>query len=142
MHVQSCCFAYKTYCFLTFSWLSTSLDLKVPIIRVNFPILSKNALNFCHQRKSSDRKRIARLSDWLPSFYCTKLWKLAFHHFLSVRNFLCICLTNERSCACIYMSVPLQLITCIMWSSNLSVMLPHKPWHFVLFWCLLPTKLL
>ena len=31
MHVQSCCFAYKTYCFLTFSSPSASLDLKVPI---------------------------------------------------------------------------------------------------------------
>ena len=30
MHVQSCCFAYKTYCFLTFSLPSASLDLKVP----------------------------------------------------------------------------------------------------------------
>ena len=32
MHVQSCCFAYKTYCFLTFSLPSASLDLKVPHI--------------------------------------------------------------------------------------------------------------
>ena len=32
MHVQNCCFAYKTYCFLTFSLPSASLDLKVPII--------------------------------------------------------------------------------------------------------------
>ena len=33
MHVQSCCFAHKTYCFfLTFSLPSGSLDLKVPII--------------------------------------------------------------------------------------------------------------
>ena len=31
MHVQSCCFAYNTYCFLTFSSPSASLDLKVPI---------------------------------------------------------------------------------------------------------------
>ena len=30
MHVQSCCFAYKTYCFLTLSFPSASLDLKVP----------------------------------------------------------------------------------------------------------------
>ena len=30
MHVQSCCFVYKTYCFLTFSSPSASLDLKVP----------------------------------------------------------------------------------------------------------------
>ena len=30
MHVQSCCFAYKTDCFLTFSLPSASLDLKVP----------------------------------------------------------------------------------------------------------------
>ena len=32
MHVQSCCFAYKTYYFLTFSSPSASLDLKVPCI--------------------------------------------------------------------------------------------------------------
>ena len=31
VHMQSCCFANQTYCFLTFSLLSTSLDLKVPI---------------------------------------------------------------------------------------------------------------
>ena len=31
MHVQSC-FASKTYCFLTFSLPSASLDLKVPIV--------------------------------------------------------------------------------------------------------------
>ena len=30
MQVQSCCFAYKTYCFLTFSSPYASLDLKVP----------------------------------------------------------------------------------------------------------------
>ena len=34
MHVQSCCFAYKTHCFLTFSLLSASLDLKVSIVRL------------------------------------------------------------------------------------------------------------
>ena len=34
MHVQSCCFAYKTHCFLTFSLLSVSLDLKVSIVRL------------------------------------------------------------------------------------------------------------
>ena len=33
MHVQSCSFAYKTYCFLTFSSPSASLDLKVPTNR-------------------------------------------------------------------------------------------------------------
>ena len=32
VHVQSCCFANKTYCFLTFSLPSASLDLKVPIL--------------------------------------------------------------------------------------------------------------
>ena len=32
MHVQSCCFASKTYWFLTFSSPSASLDLKVPNI--------------------------------------------------------------------------------------------------------------
>ena len=31
MHVQSCGFAHKVYCFLTFSLPSASLDLKVPI---------------------------------------------------------------------------------------------------------------
>ena len=30
MHVQSCCFAYKTYCFLSFSLPSASLDFKFP----------------------------------------------------------------------------------------------------------------
>ena len=30
MHVQSCCFADKTYCFLTFSLPSAPLDSKVP----------------------------------------------------------------------------------------------------------------
>ena len=30
MHVQSCCFGYETYCFLTFSSPSASLDLTVP----------------------------------------------------------------------------------------------------------------
>ena len=30
VHVQSCCFANKTYCVLTFSLPSASLDLKVP----------------------------------------------------------------------------------------------------------------
>ena len=30
MHVQSCCFAHKTYCFLMCLLPSTSLDLKVP----------------------------------------------------------------------------------------------------------------
>ena len=34
MHVQSCCFAYKTHCFLTFSLLSASLALKVCIVRL------------------------------------------------------------------------------------------------------------
>ena len=34
MHVQSCCFAYKTHCFLTFSLLSASLALKVSIVRL------------------------------------------------------------------------------------------------------------
>ena len=33
MHVQSCCFYYKTYCFLTFSSPSASFDLKVPIVQ-------------------------------------------------------------------------------------------------------------
>ena len=33
MHVQSCCFDYKTYCFLTFSSPSESLDLKVTILQ-------------------------------------------------------------------------------------------------------------
>ena len=32
VHVQSCCFANKTHCFLTFSLPSASLDLKVPIV--------------------------------------------------------------------------------------------------------------
>ena len=33
MHMQSCCFAYKTYCFFfTFSLPSASLDLEVPIL--------------------------------------------------------------------------------------------------------------
>ena len=35
MHVQSCSFAYKTYCFLTFSSPSASLDLKVPNGNIN-----------------------------------------------------------------------------------------------------------
>ena len=34
VHVQSCCYANKTYCFLTFSLPSASLDLKVPIILI------------------------------------------------------------------------------------------------------------
>ena len=34
VHVQSCCFANKTYCFLTFSLPSASWDLKVPIILI------------------------------------------------------------------------------------------------------------
>ena len=34
MHAQSCCFAYETHCFLTFSLLSVSLALKVSIVRL------------------------------------------------------------------------------------------------------------
>ena len=37
LHVQSCYFAYKTYCFLMFSSLSASLDLKVPNISSRWP---------------------------------------------------------------------------------------------------------
>ena len=37
MHVQSCCFDYKTYCFLTFSSPSASLGLKVPINKIGRP---------------------------------------------------------------------------------------------------------
>ena len=45
MHVQSCCFAYKTYCFLTFSSPSASLDLKVPIYYPQGPPSSWQSLN-------------------------------------------------------------------------------------------------
>ena len=31
VHVESCCFADKTFCFLTFSLPSASLDLKVDV---------------------------------------------------------------------------------------------------------------
>ena len=49
VHVQSCCFAYSTYCFFfTFSLLSASLDLKVHNVKeggvvVNFLLWHKQA---------------------------------------------------------------------------------------------------
>ena len=41
VHEQSCCFANQTYCFLTLSLPSASLDLKVPNVKND----NKNGIN-------------------------------------------------------------------------------------------------
>ena len=72
MHVQSCCFVYKTYCFLTFSSPSASLDLKVPIRELK------------QQRRRRLRKRhlksefalLQTLSRLLHLVYFVKYWQM------------------------------------------------------------------
>ena len=56
MHVQSCCFAYKTYCFLTFSSPSASLDLKVPKV----PIRDLTKLR---RRRQGERQKSKRFNE-------------------------------------------------------------------------------
>ena len=65
-HVQSCCFANKTYCFFfTFSLPSASLDLKVPVILTTTAFTStKNYVNrstFTTRIASGARSLLTRL---------------------------------------------------------------------------------
>ena len=67
VHAQSCCFANKTYCFLTFSLPSASLDLKVPDITSFAPCSFTVAYQELHLR--AVRSGVLREQTSLPQQY-------------------------------------------------------------------------
>ena len=84
MHVQSCCFAHKTYCFfLTFSLPSGSLDLKVPIIARPTPSVQEGFIfpvrmvtisqEMVRENYSSRSGKSQRISLWVRENL--SLWK-------------------------------------------------------------------
>ena len=62
MLVQSCCFAYKTFCFLTFSSPSASLDLKVPTYEYD---------TLQREHKSRMDTRLSSLCHRFKQLHCT-----------------------------------------------------------------------